>query len=1239
MAYQNAQSLDVLQSLAAANRESVTFLAAQLLEKGANSGDIKTELADHMESLKQAAEVGKLNEISNHLREVVLLILHADAQHSVQLACLLLQSVDQLAECGEASEQEIYEQLKPLLQEFKESLDLSIGIEEEEEEFLRLVSSGDFPPDNLAEIDLLLAQEPTENINALYTVNAVPVEQDPFPFELDDEDSRAIDDAFDPCDEMDPFDLFADSASDNFSTEVGVLAYFAVELHELHEQLAEHAQAMAAADNDKLIIHKAAYSNLVKRILSTSEACDLTGVVFVCKQILHNLEAAQYIDESLAALLCGWSLLIESHLRAPDDDSLCLAIADFLEQESWPQPLAYRQLRDLLRGLTHSAEVSGDIAANQREKIAHDEDIALDISDDANEQLISAFLTEAPEHAEQLTMLIQQLASENGEALSRSIAAAQRVAHTLKGSAHLLGIKGMGNIAHHLEDIFEWLDIKALAPAPALRATLEEAGDCIETMLDYLLGNADAPTNSQTVLQQLIDWALLADAGEIDALTGDGSVASKPPENNEPDPNFPIESIEKTIDGDEVTLPFENGIAEPSVLDPFAEEDAPLAPLPIDVSDIDSVDSETALSPKPIANHSTLPMPGVASREAEAKPAPAAVKDEAEKSTTDGAAQSDSIRVSRTLLDNIFNLVGETSIALGQMQERLRRLGLSSREILNQEQAIQARRFELENAVSVKGLSMKQARIQTTSDFDSLEMDHYDEFYGVAHSFIEVVNDSRVAMHDLNGDVRSLQGLAVGQQRLNSELQDLVLATRLELVKSLSNRLQRCVRQACRMANKDIELIIKGEQLMMDGDTLKQLADPLMHILRNAVDHGIEDAATREKLGKPQSGTIELHFRQQGNHIVVSCQDDGRGLDFSAIRRKAIERGFLQEADVADDHTLSRFVLRAGFSTRETTSQLSGRGVGMDVVHTAILNMKGILDIGNATGGGAKIELNLPVTLLTNHSLLVAAGKRRFAIPSNRLEQILSPGLGSIVQIAGKTCFQLGEELYPFMSLASLVGVVGPEENNLLQSTILIVKGDTSAVAVAIEQAIASNELVMKSVGDYLSHLTSISGMSLLGDGSLVPVLNVPQLIAEYQGDHVPALHENDMATAVDTLAKIMIVDDSLSVRNSLAQLVSDSGYQPLLARDGVEALSLLEHETPALVLTDLEMPRMTGLELAHHIRHSEQPQLPIIMITSRTLQKHREQADKAGVNAYLTKPFSEEALQGCIAQYMEVQH
>ena len=965
--------------------------------------------------------------------------------------------------------------------------------------------------------------------------------------------------------------MIAQHSPAEFDTD-GMLGMLASELYEASPELGQFAQIIASTD-DAGSLQRAveSYDELVSRILMVSDELGLDGLIAVCKFVSHNLALLSKMDLDARAavreVLQNWPGIVIAHLVQPADDVLCIAVVDYLEIESWPEPLPYRDVRDLIEGLTSELEVSGDFVVEQREIEALEDDVSLDMSDDVSAELIEAFFAESPGHAESLSHLMEAISS--GENIQQNVESAQRIAHTLKGSGNLVGARGIASLAHHVEDIFEYIAKQKMTPPRALAATMQEAADTLESMLEFMQGVAPAPEDAQAVLQKVLDWANRIDSGSIRL--------------DDLDPE------------------------SPAAQQRAKSESAP-GILPAGIVDRRKPGQEAAVEEVPAATPAT----------------------------------AESVRVPLDVLDNMFRVVSETAIAIGQIQEHLNRLDHSDKSIRKNDSGLQQRRYELENLVSIRGMAAKHriSAADNGSDFDPLEMDVYDEFYGATHAYIEGVADSRHILREFTSEVSELNALFLLQQRLNKELQEVIMTTRMVPVGTISARLQRTVRQVSRATGKRAELLVTGEELLLDGDVLNKLADPLMHILRNAVDHGIEPTEERMVSGKPETGRITLSFRQQGNSVVVDCVDDGIGLNYERIRSTAIKRGLISDQERPSNQILARMILQSGFSTSAKVTQVSGRGVGMDVVNNTIQSLKGSMQVGDGADSGTLISLRLPITLLTSHCLLVGAGRdETFAIPTTALTQILSPGTGKIGRVGNKITYQLGKEVFSTYSLDALLGKTRPSDEDALDdSSVLLVQTSDGIKAVTVDKVVSSYDLVLKNMGAYVKSLNGVAGVSILGNGSVVTVLDLPSLLEQFdsKGVRSDVVLSNTVPAEAVALPKVLIVDDSLSVRSSLSQLMSDGGYQVVTARDGLEAVNMLEEEAPDVVLTDLEMPRMNGLDLLGYIRNSNQwNPLPVVMITSRTMAKHRQQAEQAGVNSYITKPFTEDEVLASVDRHL----
>jgi len=896
------------------------------------------------------------------------------------------------------------------------------------------------------------------------------------------------------------------------------------------------------------------YQELIDRVILTTETLQLKGLGEVCEFVKHNiamlgsLESLEEKDfNNIITLLSGWSAPVTDYLRNPNDDIVCMQLIKYLEDIHWPEPLLDRQSQDILVLLIKDLEdINSHDSQNNRQHIASTDDVSLDISSDVSEALIEAFFHEVPTLAVEFTAHIERLT--NGDQVQANTESAQRLAHTIKGSANLIGATGIANLTHHLEDILEYLARNSTTPPTQLAELLQESADTIEAMIESLQGVSDEPTEAQHILQSILDWANRIDQGDLTETTQ--IVASS---NNQ----------------------------EPAV-----------------------------------------------------KPAEAA-----EKSNNKTSAQSkglgEVLHVPVSQVDEMFRLIGEMSIAMGQMQEQIKGLIHEGETLNSHDMVVQQRRFELENLIDIKNVSSRQRRLRTVSNsqnrFDPLEMDEYDEVHGAVHSYIESVADSRTIGQELGLQSHKLDGLLAQQNLLYSELQQIVMSTRMVPVESIAARLQRSVRQASRATGKKVVLEITGTELNIDGDVLSQLTAPLMHMLRNAVDHGIESIEQRLAADKPEQGLISLNFTQQGNQVVVDCIDDGRGLDYDLIRATAEEKGLVLNGQPLNNNETARLILQPGFTTKTSATQISGRGVGMDVVNSTITGLKGVLEIENSEANkGSHFILRLPITLVTNHSILASVANELYAIPTSSLVQVLTPGIGEFGTLGNDLTYQLNKDVYPARYLSQMYNInTQTDELDVKRMYTILVRSDSGIIAVIVDDVVDSYELVVKDMGRYVKSVKGISGISVLGNGDVIPVLDLPeQLRSARHTNNSNTQLQNTEVKASSHVPRVLIVDDSLSVRQSLSQLIEDAGFDALLARDGIEAMDMIREQAPDIVLADMEMPRMNGLELTSALRSNEATnELPVIMITSRSMQKHRDEAEKAGVNMYMTKPFAEDIL------------
>ncbi|MDH3644261.1 MAG: response regulator, partial [Gammaproteobacteria bacterium] len=594
-------------------------------------------------------------------------------------------------------------------------------------------------------------------------------------------------------------------------------------------------------------------------------------------------------------------------------------------------------------------------------------------------------------------------------------------------------------------------------------------------------------------------------------------------------------------------------------------------------------------------------------------------------------------RMAAELVDELLRLAGEAMILNGRLHDRLERTEQQMRSVHTQNAVLHQLVLELEQLIDIRGVTSSVLQRTVEGEFDPLEMEQYNELHTVSRRLLEVVTDAREMDQEVADSLVTLNDLLTDQRRVQQENEETVMRTRMAPVNTITPRLQRGVRQAGRLTGKEVELVLSGGETLMDNTVLNNMIDPLMHLLRNAVDHGIERPEERELIDKPRAGAIALDFVREGNTIVVRCRDDGAGLNYATIRHTALECGLIRENQTLSEEELGRLILQPGFSTRSQTTQVSGRGIGMDAVYNRVQELKGSLHVASEANKGCLIELRLPVSLMSTHGLLVRSGKQVFAVSDRGVEQILYPGSGELGQIGNKTTYRMGEEVFETTTLEAVLNLA-PDQRHEQQASrpALLVREESGRNRIVfVQEVIDSLALVVKNLGRYVPVIKGIVGATILGDGSVTPVLDLPDLLLSPTRAYAGLMSQEETVSAIESTAPTaLVVDDSLSARRALAEFVRDLGFEVHTAGDGLEAVSILEHKLPDLLLVDLEMPRMNGLELTAHVRsRNATMHLPVIMITSRATEKHRRSAEQAGVDVYLIKPFAEDELAQHIQQ------
>ena len=599
------------------------------------------------------------------------------------------------------------------------------------------------------------------------------------------------------------------------------------------------------------------------------------------------------------------------------------------------------------------------------------------------------------------------------------------------------------------------------------------------------------------------------------------------------------------------------------------------------------------------------------------------------------------IKVPAELLDGLVNLAGETSISRGRLENQVTDFSYTLEEMDSTLDRLkdQLRRLDIETEAQV--LFRREQQGPDYEDFDPLEMDRYSQLQQLSRSLVESASDLIDIKATLLNKTKDAETLLLQQSRVNTELQEGLMKTRMVPFSRLVPRLRRIVRQVGQELGKQVELHVSNAEGEMDRSVLERLISPLEHMLRNAVDHGLESQVKRLATGKSETGNIYLDLSRDGGDVVLRLADDGAGVNLEAVRNKAIERGLLDASAKLPDQEILQFILQAGFSTAEKVTQISGRGVGMDVVNSEIKQVGGTVVIDSQQGKGTEFVIRLPFTVSVNRALMTKVGEALFAIPLNSIEGIVRISAKNLLELykQDKPVYHYGGREYQLEYLGNLLrdeNIVRLADNNTPMPVVLV-RGSQPA-AIQVDTLMGSREIVVKTLGPQFNSVLGVSGGTILGDGSVVIILDLPNMMRhvnslEYK-QHVELEHqaEAQLERVDDGVTSVLVVDDSVTVRKVTTRLLERNGMEVRTAKDGIDALEVLQDHIPDVVLLDIEMPRMDGFEVATQMRHhSVLKDVPIIMITSRTGDKHKERAMSIGVNEYLGKPFQEEILLGAI--------
>ncbi len=780
-------------------------------------------------------------------------------------------------------------------------------------------------------------------------------------------------------------------------------------------------------------------------------------------------------------------------------------------------------------------------------------------------EVLSYFAPEAQEYLESLEAQLLRLDKEqhNSELINQLF----RTAHTLKGSAYTVGFQSIGDLTHYVEDFM---------------------GAVREGRVKILPGHTDVLLRSVDVVRLL----MRRDPTSLDMLRQRFTIAMQR-----------LKQLDKPV----TTLVVESDSVVERVGTPDEQESR----------DQEELEPATVVKGK----------------------------------TTDGKTAEDRevIRVSRDRLERLLNLVGELVIGRGRLEQRLHMLEQLSQQVL----ACKGRLVESVHSFEEKHtftLPSTRSGPSTTpaegftgvSDFGSLEFDKYDDFNILARRIGEVTADISESMTQLSGSIRRSHEDMSQLAQLTLGMRDEIARARMVPVGTPFTRFRRATREMARATGKEVTLVTSGEHTEVDTGVVERLVDPLVHLVRNAVYHGIELAADRVSKGKPAAGTIYLHAAHRGNAVLIEVEDDGAGLDVEKIRAKAVERGLLRPevARSMPESEIIKFIFMPGFSTADQIGDQAGRGVGMDVVKRVIESMNGHIDVESIRGIGTKFTLSLPLTLLIATALMVRAGNERYGIPLPAVREVTMLTPNTLQQMGERSILHIGAEAIEVQPLQQILNRSSvPVE---IGKPVVIVRTAAGMIGLLVDELLGRQEIVIKPLGSFRSlDRSSFGGATIDPEGRVVLVLDPARLLArEAQTDAVPELSSGSTvpsdllvpyAEAPESKASeqlLLLIDDSLSIRKFVSRMLESAGYEVDTAVDGEEGLRKASAQNYRLIITDLEMPKLNGFEVIQGLRSRAQTQqTPIIVMTTRAGDKHRQMAINIGASSYIAKPVEERAL------------
>ncbi len=877
--------------------------------------------------------------------------------------------------------------------------------------------------------------------------------------------------------------------------------------------------------------------------------------------------------------------------------------------------------------------------------------------------IIEFFLVEAGEHLQNLNNGLLSLEREPDD--RTIIDELFRAAHTLKGSAAMMGFQGVSDVAHKAEDM---LGQFRSGTAPITKNTLNFLFDTVDAV--KLMVNGISSKKPEDPL--LVESIAQSYKDIIESLKGAPAAAPAAKPKPAPPEKAGAPMPPATMPGeaqahrDDLDLAWEKtfGIQpedEPIPVEPIEEHELiPLAEKPEETPPAElQMERAAPAAEKPLP---ALPKEAPPSEESEKAPLPAeaSLKHEIEDAKKSGIHEkrglgrrvSDSpelekqfIRVNIERLDNLMNLVGEMVVNRNRLSRQVDLIKSLREELTFSQNRLlhEIKNFEEKYEYTLTFGTPSQKEIEQSSDFFELEFDRYDDFNLLSRKLTEITNDMNEIMNQLAIFFDSFELDTARISTITTNLQDEITMARMVEMEKLYMLFQRPVRDLAQEENKQVNLLVTGGDTKIDKTIFEIITDPLMHMIRNAVSHGIELPEERRKRGKDPVGSLILKARHEGNNIVIEIEDDGNGMDPAVLRKTAVEKGFMSSTEMQSltDHEALNLIFRPGFSTAATVGRVSGRGVGMDVVSTHLAKINGRIEIKTETKVGTKFIIKLPLTLAIAQALIVKLKEQEIAVPMTLVEETTRFSHKEIQRAAGEEMVNLRGTLIKLLKLNDVLAAGKfPKKDDSYRHPTLILGMAEKRLALMVEDIVAREEIVVKSLGEYLKGVKVFSGATISGEGDVRLILNISSLF----GDEAVTASKASYVSAREAVAaeglrrkpKVLVVDDSISIRKYVQRFLDRSGYEVETASDGMEALNSMGKVKFDIVITDLEMPVMHGYDLmAEMKRNPALSAVPIIVLTSRAGEKHKEKALEMGAQDYLVKPFEEQEMIGSLKRIL----